>query len=196
MTDRGVCIVAYGEKAQHESSQCLRTVRREKLNVFIQSASTLLKLTDAQKARYAKITLPEWSPFTDTLYLDADTRIHGDVGAGFEALDSGFDMVITPSSQQGEDLMWHIGEGERSETFNRYGAADILQLQGGVLWFRKNDATQKFFNAWREEWMMYQKEDQAALLRAMKRAPLRVHLLGFPFNGGAVIAHRWGAIRQ
>ena len=200
---RGVCLIAYGEKAIQEAVMCEQTVRQQ--TPYPISVFTILKdfrpnmnLTNPQQARFTKTALPSWSPFDDTLYLDADTRVFGDVSVGFDALDAGFDMVIIPSSQQGDDLLWHVGDVERNETLERYGCADVLQLQGGVFWFRRNEETKRFFDLWRYEWLIYQGEDQAALLRAMKRSPVKIHLLGFPFNrsNGAIISHKCGAIRQ
>jgi hypothetical protein len=71
-----------------------------------------------------------------------------------------------------------------------------LQLGGGVFWFVKNERTARFFDLWREEWKRWQGQDQAALIRALQRAPLKVWCLSKMWNGGDVIAHRWGTARR
>ena len=152
--------------------------------------------TDAQQARWAKVTLPEWTPYDWTLYLDADTRLFAEIGAVFEMLADGWELVICPSSHQADDLLWHVCDDERAVTLAEFGCPDVLQLQGGMFTFRQCEPVCAFFAAWRDEWRRWTGEDQAALLRAFRRAPVRLHLLGPPFNGGAVVSHRWGAVRE
>jgi hypothetical protein len=190
---RGVCLIAYGGKAATEAVQCLTSLRHFHDWPYITMTHvTHRTYTDVQQSRWAKVTLDRWSPFDETLYLDADTRVQGDISAGFEILRDGWDMVIAPSAQQGSDLMWHIGSKEREETMLAYGCADILQLQGGVFWFQKSAAMLRLFEAWRDEWVKYTQFDQAALLRALIIAPVKLYLMGYPFNGGAIIAHKHG----
>jgi hypothetical protein len=105
-------------------------------------------------------------------------------------------MVITPSPQQDGETLWHVSEAERETTFDEWGTAQVLQLQCGVMWFTLTDRVREFFNLWREEWLRWQGQDQAAFLRALNRFPLKVWLLGRPFDGGAVVGHRWGVLRE
>lgn len=191
---RGVCLIAYGEKAEREAQRCIESLKRfhdwpTKIMDCMQAGSTY---TDVQRSRWAKVTLDQWSPFDETLYLDADTRAQGDLSAGFEMLCDGFDMAITHSQQQHDQNMWHVAPDEREYTYLLYQCADVLQLQGGVFWFRKGEAVTRFFEAWRVEWLRWRQFDQAALLRALLAAPIKLHLLGRPFNGGAVVAHNHG----
>lgn len=199
---RGACLIAYGPKAEAEAQQCIESLLQfHDLPYAIASDVSgrhHVKIwqtddyTDVQRSRWAKVTLDMWSPFDETLYLDADTRVQGSVEHGYEMLDDGWDMVITPSAHQGSDNMWHIAPDEREYTYLLYECGDVLQLQGGVFWFRRSAAITALFNAWRDEWRKWQQFDQAALLRALILSPVKVHLLGRPFNGGAVVAHRHG----
>ena len=59
----------------------------------------------------------------------------------------------------------------------------------------KNERTANLFDAWKREWMRYSGEDQAAFVRALYSAPVKIWLLGHPWNGGAAIGHNWGAMR-
>jgi hypothetical protein len=151
-------------------------------------------LTDAQKARWAKTRLDGFSPFARTCYLDADTVVRGSLCAGFEILEDGWDLVIVPSSSQGNDALWHVGDKEREATLAALGHDAPLQLQAGVFWWRDNGRTRALFATWREEWERWRGPDQAALLRALDRTPVRAWLLGPDFNGagGAVVEHRFG----
>lgn len=199
---RGVCLIAYGDKANQEAQQCVTTLKQfhtwrycivsDSIGHYHISLAQPLDYSDIQRARWAKVMLDQWSPFEETLYLDVDTRIQGDLSAGFDMLDDGWDIVITPSAQQGNGNMWHISPDEREATFFTYQCGDVLQLQGGVFWFRKSPAVLRFFEAWRAAWLRWRSYDQAALLRALRVAPLKIHLLGRPFNGGAVVQHRHG----
>lgn len=199
---RGVCLIAYGDKANQEAQECLTTLKlfhtwryciaSDSIGHYHTNIAQLGDFNDVQKSRWAKVTLDLWSPFTETLYLDADTRVQNDLSAGFQMLDDGWDMVITPSPQQADGNMWHIAQDERESTFAAYQCGDVLQLQGGVFWFRKSEPVAQFFEAWRLAWLKWRHYDQAALLRALRVAPLKLHLLGRPFNGGSVVVHRHG----
>lgn len=145
-------------------------------------------------ARWAKLNLNNLIPFDNALYLDADTRIHGDIGAGFQLLADGWDMVIAPSSQQNGDLMHHVSEAERRATYEAVANPLPLALQAGVFFFNKK-RTARLFELWREEWSIWKDQDQGALLRALARCPLRLCLLGRDWNGGELVEHLFGRAR-
>jgi hypothetical protein len=109
-------------------------------------------------------------------------------------LEDGWDLVIAPSDHQHEDWLWHVSPSEREETRENIGH-EALVLQGGVWFVRKNERTQRLFDLWGREWRKHCGQDQGALLRALYQAPVRVWLLGRPWNGGAVIEHRFGMAR-
>jgi hypothetical protein len=148
--------------------------------------------TNVQKSRWAKVNLDNWSPFDHALYLDADTRVRGDISLGFRVLDDGFDLVICPSIQQGNDSLHHVGADDKERTLSAIGYDDALQLQAGVFWFRKSDAMHALFQAWREEWLKFEEQDQGALMRALHKRPVKMWVLSNVWNGGAVIDHRHG----
>lgn len=192
---RGVCLIAYGDKAEQEARECIESLRKFhdwRYILMNNSIDAPPDFDNIQKSRYAKVTLDLWSPFTDTLYLDADTRVQGDLSAGFDMLDDGLEMLITHSAAQGNENMWHVAPDEREATYEVWGCGDLLQLQGGVFWFRKCDNVTRFFEAWRREWFRWRQFDQAALLRALRCSAVRLHILGRPFNGGSVVQHRHG----
>lgn len=191
MTARGVVQIAIGERAQAQQRMSAATLRNLPVTVITNSIDGL---TPVQSSRYHKTHLDN-SPYTDTLYLDADTRAKGDVTAPFAALAAGWDMCICPSNNQeiGENL-WHVLLDEREATYEELGYMP-LQLQAGVIYYRKNERTAAFFSAWRAEWGRWQGQDQAALLRALRQCPVKVWLLGRSYNGGSVINHLFGAAR-
>jgi len=201
---RGICYVAYGDKALNECAQSLETLRwyHKKLPVTVISDKSHALHADYKHAqsvdaggRWAKLNLDTWSPYDETLYIDADTRIRERLDVLFQSLEDGYEFVIVPSNNQSAgNLLWHVSEGERETTYDEVGYTP-LQLQGGVFAFRKTDAVLALFEAWREEWERYKDQDQGALLRAIHRVPVRYRLLGRPFNGTTVIQHLFGRCR-
>lgn len=188
----GACLVAYGVRAVEASKRCLDSL------LYHYPLDTTVHNSDAwgidniQRSRWAKVTLPEWSPYDFTVYLDADTLVRGSLEPGFQMLADGWDMVFTPSTRQGNESMWHLDPDEREQTYLCWGSADILQLQAGVFWFRRSEAVMRLFDYWKQEWLQWLGYDQGALLRAMKYNPVRLYLLGRSFNGGSVVSHYFG----
>lgn len=147
-------------------------------------------------SRWAKLNLDRLSPFRYTLYLDADTRVKGDLAAGFKILADGWDMVIAPSGRQGGDVMGHLPQAERSHTLATLRNPLPLQWQAGVFYFERERAG-ALFAAWREEWQRFRGQDQGALLRALAASSVRVWALGDVWNrpGGEVVEHLFGRAR-
>lgn len=189
---RGFCYIVYGSNAQREQAQSawmLRQWHDEPVTV-IGDGGIPFGANGGRAGRWAKVNLDLLSPYRMTCYLDADTRPYGDLSAGFRALDGGWELVIVPCAKQGADGLWHLTETERAATLAEVGQP--LMVNSGVMWFRKCERIAKFFQAWRAEWLRFRDRDQGALLRALERRPVRMWLLGHPFNGGAVVAHHFG----
>jgi len=187
--------VVYGEKA---TDACKRSRDSVSLwNTLPQQVVTgdIGAVSNKIASRHSKTTLLKRIKTDRALYLDADTLVRQTIDVGFEMLADGWDVVMVPSSNQGDDLMWHIGEQERRVTLGEMGYQP-LQLQCGVMFIARNERTMAFWDVWHEEWMRWYDEDQAAFLRALKRVPLKIWLLGYPWNSGAVIEHRFGACRE
>jgi hypothetical protein len=207
MASRGIVYIAYGDNARAKTHQAIQSLVKwqQHYAVCVISEGVTVDGCDFemfsrrglpywQAARAAKVILYDLSPYDHTLYVDADTRIQGNVSIGFKLLDDGYDLVIVPSANQGSDVLWNVAADERQRTFEEVGFRP-LQLQAGVMWFRKSDATRQFFVAWAKEWARFEGQDQAAFTRALVQSPVKVWLLGRPFNGGAVIQHWFGACR-
>ena len=146
-------------------------------------------------ARQSKVMLDLLTPYTYTVYMDADTRVKSvDILKGFEMLRAGWDLVLAPSGRQGSDIYGHISPEEREYTFNRLRNVQAIQLQAGVMWFSKTTKIASLFDAWREEWNIFKRHDQAALARAVSRVQPKIWLLGKDWNGrrGAVVDHLFG----
>jgi hypothetical protein len=203
-SDLGVIYIAYGAAAQAEARESIASLRRR------HKRWPVLCITDAQSlkgadiimrfggdegwgARRAKLNVDKLSPWDRFLYLDADTRIGSDLSAGFDILADGWDLVITASDNQESRLLWHVPEQDKELTLLENPRP--LQLQGGVFYVAKGGNMRAFFEAWREEWQKFGQADQGALIRALHRAPVRVWIMGRPYNGGEVVQHRFGAAK-
>lgn len=189
-------MVVYGEAAEVSVRRALDaldsicpelpvTVYRERTDGY----------TDTQCSRWAKVTMQDWTPYDVTAYLDADTQVYQPIDAGFAAIEDGWDVALTPSQNQGEQMLWHVAEPERSETIASL-PFNTLQLQAGVMFFARNARTRALWARWRVEWERYKGQDQGALLRALYACPVKVWLLGREWNGGSMIGHHWGAVRR
>lgn len=193
----GVVYIVYGDNARREMGASRESVKRHShIPVHI--------ISDAPQvdtgARWQKVNLDTLSPYDETVYLDADTRAHGKLAPLFDILTDGWDMALSPSTAQGGEWLWHLPLDERNATQAALGFV-ALQLQAGVLAFRKTDAVLALFDAWRSEWGKWRGQDQGALLRALYAVPVRLWLLGYlwnkpsPASGGCAIEHCFGMAR-
>ena len=189
MNGRGFCYVVYGLNARREYEQSLELLRNNHDEEVTVIGDTFVP-RGTPPGRWAKTNLDLLSPYFLTCFLDADTRPYGDLSVGFEILETGWELVIVPCARQGVDGLWHLTEEERAVTLAEIGQP--LMVNSGVMWFRKCRRIAAFFRAWREEWERFQHRDQGALLRALERQPVKLWLLGHPFNGGSVVAHHFG----
>jgi hypothetical protein len=201
-TSRGFCYAAYGDKAMDEARLSIATLKECNDYPVTMVGSKPLNGTPfvhyddmGLPGRWAKLNMDSISPYETTCYIDADTRVYASLQIGFDIVDDGWDLAITPSAHQGTDIMWHIKDDEREATLLELGNWDPLQLQGGVFFFRKSPEMLALFAAWRDEWQRWRDKDQAALLRALYKSPVRLWLLGRCYNGGSIVMHRFGAFR-
>ena len=187
--------VVYGDKAQQAAKRSMESVSFWNALPQRAIAQDFGAVSNKIASRYAKTTLLQQTKADSLLYLDADTLVRQAIDVGFEMLADGWDIAMVPSQNQEQDIFWHIAEQERNETIQGMGYLP-LQLQCGVMFIARNERTERFFDAWHDEWMRYCDEDQAAFLRALRRVPLKIWMLGYPWNGGAIIEHRFGACRE
>lgn len=196
--------VAYGDAARRECRESIESLRgcNPGLPVLVvgepvKGARCLPFPRRDTGGRWAKLNADSLSPWPQTIYLDADTRVKADLSAGFRALERGWDLVIAPSARQGGDVLGNCPAEDREASFDALGTWEVLGLQAGVFFVAWNARTRALFAAWRAEWERFGATDQAALLRALWRVPVRLWLLGPDWNGagGAVIEHRFGRAR-
>lgn len=203
---RGVVYVAYGRRAIDAAKISIASLKRtnsfpivvisDKIGLEIQGTDVVRLTTtgtNVQRSRHAKLHLLDWVPaeWRSILYLDADTEVLGKLMPGFKNLESGWDLAIVPSTYQGRDLLYHVGGLEKGQTLVELQNPEPLQLQAGVMFIRRNDASTALFRTWQMEWMRFRGQDQAALLRALDKTPVRILLLGRDYNGGDLVLHHF-----
>lgn len=199
--NRGVVYVAYGNAAIREASKSIISLRRHNnYNVYvicgkhtdIPGVSHIIFDNPGKGARWAKLNMDLLVDYGTVCYLDADTRVNERLDAPFKMVEAGWDLIMTPSVNQGGDTLRHIDKEERKYTLEKIMWP--LQLQAGVMFFNRERCT-SLFEAWRSEWQRYKDQDQAAFTRALHREPVKIGLLGRDWNGGNVVEHLFGRAR-
>ena len=187
--NNGVVYVAIGSQAQIEAQESIKSLKQHN-----DLPITIIDKFDNPGfgARWAKLNIDLQTDYDKVLYLDADTRIKGDITNGFKMLDN-WDLAIAPSQYQDSEVFQHVRNGERMQTVKELGYIP-LQLQAGVMFFDRLRCA-KLFEEWRIEWQCWRDQDQAALIRALDKEPVRVWLLSQDWNGGQLIEHLFGRCR-
>jgi len=199
---KGVVYVAFGGNAREEAKKSIQSLRKIHdypvvviSNKKFPSIDTIVFDDRGEPGRWAKVNLYNLSPFEDTLYLDADTRVQGNLETGFRLLELGADLVLVASQAR---TLKHLYPEEREYTIASL-PLHPLHLNTGVMYWRRNDATHALFKTWRKEWLRFEDKDQGALLRALHRNPVVLRLLGRPYNSQdkatAIILHLFGRCR-
>ena len=216
---RGAVWVAYGDRTKQLAAKSLAGFREhnrvsaavlddvEKLTGRVNKAGVQVPegLSTDQLAHFAKTTVNLWSPFDLTLMIDADTTIKGSLEIGFSLLRRGWDLVVVPSSPPGpaqvpnvgRRVLWHLNRNERDYTISNLGLFAHVMYNSGILFFAKTPRIEALFDCWRREWLRFKDRDQGALLRALDKHPVKMFLLGSPFNSidGEVVEHNFGKAR-
>lgn len=224
MITRGILYVAYGQAAIAQFYVALRHLGRvHNWPIAVITDETLRPqhgcpafevipfASDHAGARDAKLMMDVLSPFSQTVYMDADTRIRRSISAIWSFLDQGWEVCATPVGSKTRtgsmrhvfmdgnmiDGAWIIPGGleERNATVAEVGWP-FCGWQGGVMAFRKTERVHRFFEAWREEWERWRDQDQPALARAYRRSPVLMFPLAQDFNGGSLVGHYHSMARR
>jgi len=193
---RGVYYVAYGKPARECAKGAIDSFKKYLSNIPVALVSdTPLGPEDIYihypdediGGRAAKVRIDELAPkdWTYVCYLDCDTEIIAPVDFLWQGVEDGWDLVICKNPSRfhvAREMRRSDNKDECEATFQQTGTDELIQLNGGVFCFQRNERTRAFFANWYEEWKKYGKRDQAALLRALWKHPLKVYVLGNEFN--------------
>lgn len=193
---RGAYYVAFGK----QSRSCLKDIaipafRKHAPGIPVAVASDrpigcediFIKLPDADiGGRLAKLKAYEATPaeWDHVIYMDADTELRGDISFLFKILEDGWDMAIC--RHWGKHNFRRFRNPDNLDEFNASVAElktdEAMAYQGGMFVFRRLKRVEKLFSAWIEEWKRWAKRDQAALVRALYRNPVKLFLLPSCWN--------------
>lgn len=143
--------------------------------------------------------LYDLSPFTETLYLDADTEFMFRPKQAFDFLRN-WDLVVAETEQRSVNAF----RGDPKEfNWTRWwiGGGDILYHNAGVFLWRRCSAMKDFFRLWGEEWRRFENWDsQIAFLRALARSRILFLTLPHTWNSyrrdqAVFLAHHFGSKR-
>lgn len=193
----GVYLVAFGPPSRHCAIRCIQSVKKimPQLPIALVSDKPLnvgedvfIQHDDIDiGGRTAKLKVDELAPqdWTYVLYLDADIEVVGDISPLFQFLQDGWELVICKDNNKYglvKEMVRNDNQDEAIETWNLMGSQELLQYNGGMMAYRRNSNTRRFFKRWQEEWQRWGKRDQGALLRALYTNPLRLFLLMNQWN--------------
>ena len=126
---------------------------------------------DQVENRSLKLQMYARSPFTRTLFLDADTIVLGELGPMFGWLDR--HDVALHLQQRGPRAGWATVALEHGRT-----VGDLLHWNGGVVLFRRSEAAARFFARWQDAFhRLGHPVDQLALAETVMASD--AHVLAF-----------------
>jgi hypothetical protein len=193
---RGVYYVAYGEPARNCAVGAIQSFKQHLPEIPVALVSDkplgvedIFIYNDDEDigGRIAKVKIYDLAPreWQYICYLDADTEIIAAETLLWRIVEDGWDMVICKNPDRFHIATQMVRSDNRDEcerTFGEIGTDQLIQLNGGVFAFQRNERTRDFFHSWHNEWRVYGKRDQAALLRALFKHPLRMFVLGNEWN--------------
>lgn len=195
-TNSGVYVVAFGEPSRKCARRCIDSIKGQMPGLPIALVAekpiggedVFIQHDDVDAGgRVAKLKVDDLAPadWNYVLYLDADIEIVGDISFLFNILRDGWEFVICKDNNK----YGIVGEMKRPdnldecvETWAAMGGQQLLQYNGGMMAYRRNANTRRFFQNWQREWQKYGKRDQGALLRALYDKPLRMFVLMNQWN--------------
>lgn len=131
-------------------------------------------------SREIKTRLSTFSPYQETLYLDADILPLKPIGELWNYILKG-DMAITPDRHPTVALCGHICEEEKNYTLE-YIPESATQFNTGVILWKDSIQTQSLFEQWYQEWLKFKKQDQLALVRAIHNTKFSINKLPSIYN--------------
>ena len=131
-------------------------------------------------SRSIKTQLSRFSPYDETIFLDADILPIRSVSTLWAYLAHGdFAMVLDRNPTVGQ--CDHVAQEEIDYTLNQL-PEKTPHFNSGVMVWRKTPGTQQLFENWHQEWQHFKKQDQLALVRALNTTSLAIVPLPGTYN--------------
>lgn len=142
------------------------------------------------RAGRVKPFLHEYSPFKETMYIDADTEFLVKPDEAFGLLQN-WDFLVAQERLSLAELYNQRGAGwehdisERNATIEDFGGGtgEIPFINSGLFFWKENAASKKLFSLWHSEWSKFKGwDEQKALMRALNHSKVRVLVLSEMWN--------------
>jgi hypothetical protein len=166
---RGILLIANGERDVFRLSFLVKSLRK------VNYEGPIITIADSSRtsfeSRWYKTQLARFSPFEETLFLDADIIAMQSFNELWDFLkESDLWMARDMHSiidHAIDDKSSRASEQERLETrFCCEGSQPFFN--SGVILFRKTDHVLDLFERWHREWERFRTIDQFAIARSMK----------------------------
>ncbi|MBW4451049.1 MAG: hypothetical protein KME38_30610 [Spirirestis rafaelensis WJT71-NPBG6] len=131
-------------------------------------------------SRDIKTRLATFSPYKETLFLDADILPLKPISDVWDYLSQG-DMAMVLDRLPTLAFCDHIFPQEKTYSL-QYLPESTTQFNSGVILWRDSIQTQSLFELWHQEWLKFKKHDQLALVRAIHHAQFSVTSLPCIYN--------------
>jgi hypothetical protein len=131
-------------------------------------------------SRAIKTQLASFSPYQETLFLDADILPVKSIAALWSYLAHG-DIAMVSDRNPTIALCDHIAQSEIDYTL-QVVPGSTAHFNSGVMLWRQTLKTQQLFQQWHHEWQRFQKQDQLALVRAIHTTQTAVVQLPITYN--------------
>jgi hypothetical protein len=131
-------------------------------------------------SRWIKTRFNEFTPYDETLFLDADILPLQPVSPLWDLLEDS-DWAMATDRLPTIALCDHIAQPEKDYTL-QIVPGQAMQYNGGVILWRRNAATDGLFDRWHREWLLFKNQDQLALARAIYSGDLPIATLPKTYN--------------
>jgi len=166
---RGIVLIANGERDRLRVDFLLRSLQKAGYT------GSIVTIADEGKAgfesRWYKTQLDRFSPFEETLFLDADI-------VAMQSFNEIWDYLSRGELWMARDMHTQLGHalGDKTSRANSDERAETRALcdsaqpffNSGVILFHKTEAVRTFFDQWHTEWARFRNVDQFAAARSMK----------------------------
>lgn len=174
--DRGVIYVATGELFLKMAAMSVDSLKKYNpslpAHVFTDSDTTSYSCFDsvtkiADPNVRSKVNYVSETPYQQTLFLDADTRVCEDITHMFDLLDR-YDIAMPYDNGRAKRPKRYIGEAPKI----------FLPLTSGVILYKKTERVIQFFKTWQETYRQKgHVRDQISLREALWKSDLNIWVL-------------------
>jgi hypothetical protein len=202
MTDRGIIYLAVQQQEYLEAALISAiTLRQQAPQIPITIVSDLydLKYLDLNKfglrgklvttspnlsglarSRSLKTQINTYSPYQETLFLDADILPVGNIAGIWSYLEQA-DLAMACDRLPEIWLCDHVAPPEKEFTLDCL-PTHTTHFNSGVMLWRRTPETTRLFSLWHQEWQRFQQQDQLALARAICLSQTPINVIPNSYN--------------